>query len=224
MANCSVCGDSLTRPLWLGWVRCEVCGSDTAPHGYDAGIYDAAFASQLSFHRDHGALDADGQRREMTVNLDWIARLPVPELSILDAGCAWGVSRHARQLAGWRWHGWDVARYDGQDEAVIVSETVPDIPPVGAVMLREVIEHPADPVGLLRRLHSLTLPGGWLMVQTPRPMPSVDAALYERQHLRFYSPEALSGLLWSTGWCPRESLFWDRGQCTAARRISCRQP
>ena len=218
--NCSVCGGESARPLWLGWVRCDACGSDTSPLGYDPAIYDERFADQLSFHRDHGALDHDGQRREMTVNLDWIARLPVPDLSILDAGCAWGVSRLAPQLAGWRWHGWDVAAYSGQDASVTVSQHPPYVPPVGAVMLREVIEHVPYPRDLLGHLRELTLPGAYLQVQTPRPMPSIDAALYEPQHLRIYSTEALAGLLWASGWCVRERLDWDRGQCVVARRIS----
>lgn len=217
-ATCSVCGDSMTRPLWLGWWRCEICGSDTAPHGYDSGIYTQEFADALSYHRDHGTLDADGQRREMTVNTEWIKRLPVPELSILDAGCAWGVSRAA--FPGWRWHGWDVASYAGQDDAVAIADSPPDIQPVGAVMLREVIEHVPDPAALLRRLHALTLPGGWLQVQTPRPMPAVDAPLYDPQHLRIYSPSALTATLWNAGWCVTERLDWDRGQCVSARRIT----
>jgi hypothetical protein len=214
--NCAVCGSGNTRLIWLGWRRCETCGSDSAPYEYDASIYGEAFAEAITFHRDSGTLDDEGLRRDMSVNTEWIKRLPVAELSILDAGCCFGVSRTV--FSGWRWHGWDVARFERQDPAVVVADWPPDIPPVSVVYLREVIEHPPEPVRLLERLRELTLPDGWLQVQTPRPMPSIDAALYEPQHLRIYSPEALCGILWQAGWAARERIDWDRGQCVTARR------
>ena len=180
----------MTRPLWLRWVRCDTCGSDSAPWGFDPTQYDRGFAARLANHREHGPLDADGMRRDMKTNLDWIARLPVPDRSILDAGCAAGVSRKAEQLAGWRWHGWDQFAFDGQDPAVIVADSPPAIARVGVVLLREVIEHVPDPVNLLISLHDRTLPGGWIQVQTPVPQPHIDQILYEPQHLRLYSPFA----------------------------------
>lgn len=219
VTHCDVCGGSRLRPLWLQWSRCELCGSDSAPWSYDPGHYDQSFADRLADHREHGPLDADGLRHDMTTNTTWFDRLPVPERSILDAGCAFGVSRQVFEGKGWRWHGWDVARYAEQDAAVVVAPEVPDLAPVGAIMAREVIEHVPDPVGLLERFHAITLPGGWLQVQTPRPTDQLDAILYDPQHLRLYSPEGLAGLLWSTGWCVRETLVWPIGQCVVARRL-----
>jgi SAM-dependent methyltransferase len=221
LPSCSVCASSLVRPLWLGWIRCETCGCDTAPHGFDPSIYNEDFVAALHNHRERGPLDDDGLREDMRTNLDWLNRLPVPRRVILDAGCARGLSAKPLRAAGWEWYGWEITRYANSAEGVYVDPDGPSALPcwVGAILLREVIEHVPAPAWLLRRLWALTLPGGWIQVQTPMPQPRVDPGLYEPQHLRLYSPEALVGLLWSNGWAVRERLDWPLGQCVVARRL-----
>jgi 2-polyprenyl-3-methyl-5-hydroxy-6-metoxy-1,4-benzoquinol methylase len=82
-----------------------------------------------------------------------------------------------------------------------------------AVLLLDVLEHLIDPVAVLRQLHPLLSPGGWLVLSVPNAAHAglrlallenrfdyADLGLLDRTHLRFFDHDGFVDLLEAGGW------------------------
>lgn len=69
----------------------------------------------------------------------------------------------------------------------------------GAV-LKDVVEHVADPAKLMREVYRVSKPGARVLITTPRAVPRAVWADYT--HIRGFTRSALSALLRDTGWVP----------------------
>lgn len=226
--GCRVCGSGDTRPLpWRGadgsaWARCLVCGSDgsdTDP-GQAMRFYDAAY---LATH--HKLATRAELLESMRSNFDWLdlwaARMPPPERTVLDVGCAEGCGMEGLQARGWAVAGFDVVpeartgthvHVAGQLEARLFPRQY------GAVLCREVVEHVPDWRGLLAEVYHLLLPGGLFQVQTPRPWHAPDPIPYQREHLQLFAPIALRHYLGLIGYQVLDHRYWPAGQAYLCRR------
>lgn len=218
---CRVCGSEfllhhLTTPEGVSWGRCVWCESQSSSLTYDdvAGEYGPQFAARLLHHREHGPIDLDGLRRDMTNNLERFRGLSG---RFLDLGCAQGVSRSVIEGYGMEWHGFDVYPQDG---IVSAPRFRADLFPVrfDAVMLREVIEHIPDWKELLAELNAATAPGAVLQIQTPRPTVHYDICVHERWHMQVFSSHALRAQLLSQGWIEYDRQEWSVGQLAMFRK------
>lgn len=100
--------------------------------------------------------------------------------SMLDVGCGEGWVLGAFFDAGWVARGIDFSEYGvaSQNPRLRDLVTVGDVYEIldgiiqegqrfGVVNLDHVLEHVLDPIALLRRLHSIVMPGGLLIVSVP---------------------------------------------------------
>jgi SAM-dependent methyltransferase len=124
---------------------------------------------------------------------------------LLEVGCGDG-----RRLARFRERGWQVVGQEIDERAAAVARSrVPEIRTgpletlglepgsFDAVVANHVLEHVADPLGLLRQCRSLLRPGGRLVLATPNPSGDGHArfgrhwfGLDPPRHLHLFPPAA----------------------------------
>ncbi len=86
------------------------------------------------------------------------------------------------------------------------------------VVMKEVVEHLTDPVGVLRSVRAVLKDDGILYLSTP-DISSIEARLkrqrwcmiYVNSHYYFYSPRSLGYLLNRVGMRIRERILWEPG-------------
>ncbi len=99
-----------------------------------------------------------------------------PPARVLDVGCGWGVTLDALEQRGYRAIGMDVSLRTLQQldrpgrtliEADLTRPMAQDSPAHDAVLALDVIEHLDDDGAAVRRLGTLTTPGGIVVVSVP---------------------------------------------------------
>ncbi|HEX4608504.1 MAG TPA: methyltransferase domain-containing protein [Urbifossiella sp.] len=221
---CRACHSSALDPLPFAvpapagrWFRCRACGSDTAAHGYDPGIYTP------DYYRTHaGTADPVYLREQVRSNCDWFGHHAggLPNRDFLDVGCADGAGLDVMQSLGWAVHGFDVAPppYLGPHVTVgaVFSRWLFPLR-YAAVLCREVVEHVDCPDLLLHELHGVACPGGLVQVQTPRPLDRYDPDVQQRAHLCILSPDRLGALLNGAMLDVIDAREWEMGQAYLCR-------
>lgn len=142
----------------------------------------------------------------------------IPDLRpgrMLEIGCASGAFMHDMAIKGWSVEGIefspeaaDAARSMGYPVIAGTLESVEKpLGPFDLIVGWMVIEHLHDPMSCLRRLHSWTVPGGWLALSVPnvdsadfRWFKDRNYAIHLPNHLYHFSPKTLEQVLDRTGW------------------------
>ena len=140
-----------------------------------------------------------------------------PPARLLDAGCGWGTTLTALEKHGYVVTGLDISRrslerLDGPGRTLIEADLTQDLPDTSdsfdAVLALDVIEHLDDDGAALRRIASLTKPGGFAIVSVPA-LPALFSEFDEVQgHRRRYLPETLRAAFKNTGLSVDQVLWW----------------
>jgi SAM-dependent methyltransferase len=200
---------------------CQGCGlafSDPPPSAGDqAHFYSAAGAwgspratrtaedvRQMPSGRRHG-------RRRWTRLFDPIAdELPVlappPGMDVLDFGCGSGDLLDVLQECGWTTWGIEPAVDHAFGRHRRLTE-IPGEPRFDLIIANHVLEHVADPLGLLRQFAGAVRRGRYLLVAVPRldTLPlhrDYRYVINGRAHVTAYTWPCLQGLLARAGWRP----------------------
>lgn len=177
--SCPACGSPLTVPIPIDdpddvYLRCEACGSAAAiPLGVRPAVMSYyRHQSNLSIHVDIGATR---ERREHWRRWLALAGKPREGRFLLDVGCGSGAFLTFAASEGWLAVGCDPAeeaikhaRERGLDARLGTVEAL-GLPreSVDLVTAWDVLEHTADPVGLLSVISQILRPGGRLLVEVP---------------------------------------------------------
>jgi 2-polyprenyl-3-methyl-5-hydroxy-6-metoxy-1,4-benzoquinol methylase len=155
---------------------------------------------------------------------DIVEALPRPLGSVLDIGCGAGAVGPGLRAAGAeRLTGIEMEPGAAEqaravyDEVVVgtVEEALPALQgPFDTVLCLDVLEHLVDPAAVLRSLHGVTAPNGWLQVSVPnaRHVSLMRDLIFrgtfgytewghrDSTHLRWFTRRDMVELLRSTGW------------------------
>ncbi len=159
-------------------------------------------------------------RARATLTLDLLRDLGLePPARVLDVGCGWGVTLDALERRGYRAIGMDVSRrtleaLDRPGRKLIEADLTR---PLGvhlathdAVLALDVIEHLDDDGAAVRRLGSLTKPGGIVVVSVPA-MPELYGEFDGIQgHRRRYLPGVLREVFAGSGLMVERVFWWGR--------------
>lgn len=216
-------------PREAAYHRCDHCGSFNSSLDYDdvKPLYGAE-------HIRHALVDFGSYDRLERIFLGHLAMIvtgPPHEKSCLDIGCLDGaflglISRH-----GYEVHGFDVepavqplvSRHVGcPPERIRIADDFRAalFPQVGVVHCSEVIEHVEDPAALLREIHDVLLPGGVLMLQTPRPIADLSGGWNQAPHLCIIQTGQLARLARAARLqrLARYDCIWNVGQLLLFRK------
>lgn len=146
---------------------------------------------------------------------------PFGQGRVLDVGCGTGDYLAAMSALGWQCAGCDISATAAQvtrrrlPHAKIYDGTVDELPfkpdSFETVSLWHTLEHLQDPLGALKRIHDLLVPGGRLIVAVPN-IDSLEARILGIRwaeidipgHLFFFSVKTLRALLEKAGFtCKR---------------------
>jgi 2-polyprenyl-3-methyl-5-hydroxy-6-metoxy-1,4-benzoquinol methylase len=223
--NCRLCRSPDLAPVPFHvpecsgrWFRCAACGSDSAEHGYPEDLYSRDY--EVSEVNDSGGHEARVQ--EIASNLDWFGHHAegLPNKDFLDVGCCDGAGLRGMQDRGWSVHGFDVFEPSYMGPHVTVAPFFHRwLFPLrySAVLCREVLEHVECPQMFLVELHGVTIPGGLVQIQTPRPIDHAHPIPYQRQHLHLASPVQLNRMLHAAMLDVLDERTWDMGQAYLCR-------
>ncbi|HTV21342.1 MAG TPA: class I SAM-dependent methyltransferase [Polyangiaceae bacterium] len=221
MTSCAACGASDARELWrvrdYPVVACRRCGlaRTELPPGFDpASIYTQSYfdGGQTDAYMDYQA-SADTLRAEFARTLDVLVRHGAERGSLIEIGCAYGyfldVARERFSVAGVEVS--DPARDACRSRGLEVErELSPELRerrgPFDAAVLLDVIEHLADPAGVLATLRGAMRTGGRILLTTG-DFGSLYARLAGRrwrlmtppQHLWFFTRATLEATLQRSG-------------------------
>ena len=150
---------------------------------------------------------------------------PPPGARALDFGCGDGTLLDALQDAGWDTTGIEPA-VDSAFSRHHRLAAIPDTPVFDLIVANHVLEHVADPMGLLRLFARAGRVGGYLLVGVPRfdTLPihrDYKYVINGRAHVTAYTWPCLQGLLARAGWkslaAPADLMSKGRRGQTAAR-------
>lgn len=222
--HCRLCGSDNISPLWKSggfqWHRCWQCACDSSEEVYNPTMYDANY---LAAH--HGKTGDNVQAdllRELTTNLDLFDKYKgeLREHSFLDVGCNEGAALVGMRQRGWQAWGWDCNPH-------AAGENVVTHPIFGAslfqrqftaILCREVIEHCPGPRQMIAELYQACKPGGFVQIQTPRPIREPHPIPYQHGHLQLFSPLMLQLECLRAGFRIAEERTWDIGQLLMLRK------
>jgi 2-polyprenyl-3-methyl-5-hydroxy-6-metoxy-1,4-benzoquinol methylase len=162
----------------------------------------------------------DAQRESVLRDVEAVSGRPVAGRSMLDVGCGWG-----QALLFFQKHGFDCAGFDPAPEAVDYArsrglnvvhagiERLDVFAPrrFDVVTLFNVLEHLADPVGIVSQIRDLVLvPGGLLVIDVPNEFNDFQLSgqavhglrewwVAPPAHLNYFSGSTLRALLVGEG-------------------------
>ncbi len=171
-------------------------------------------------------------RARATLTLDLLRDLGLePPARVLDVGCGWGVTLDTLERRGYRAIGMDVSRrtleaLDRPGRTLIEADLTR---PLGehasthdAVLALDVIEHLDDDGAAVRRLGSLTKPGGIVVVSVPA-LPELYGEFDGIQgHRRRYLPRVLREAFAGSGLVVERVFWWGRWLVPALKRQRAR--
>ena len=213
MEACWSCGCPTTpsaRLAPLPFLACSSCGfaqrDDRDLDHYTEGGYEEEWSGEYA-----AGASLEDRRRDARVRLDWIGDRISPGGTVVDVGAAGGAFVEQAGLRGLRAWGIEPApafvRHAREVLGVDVREgLVQDHPlPAGeldAITMWHVLEHVAEPAGILADLRAALRPGGVLCVEVPNADSAVARALgldwpglQPEVHVGQYTPQALCRLL-----------------------------
>lgn len=199
--------------------RCQTCGHGTTDHGVPAATITDWYRRQTL---DTVFLsDEVGRRQTADHVLERIERLVDRRGRLLDVGAGPGLFVLTAHERGWQADGIELAeaarawlqREHGFHLRAGGIETLASLPAASydVVTLFDVIEHVTDPVAALREIHRVLLPGGLLVLTTPK-FDSFMARLFKSRwysifpaHLQYFTRASLTFAL--TAACFRPSVW-----------------
>ncbi len=162
-------------------------------------------------------------------NPDLLARLPLSARHVLEIGCGEGalaaryrLRNPVAHLTGIEAHPPAAARARAHFDRLIEgdAEQIDDAEiggPFDLIILGDTLEHLADPVAMLRRLHGMLMPEGVLALSVPNiahwsalrelflgNWPDADSGLFDRTHRSFWTLGRLTSVLEETGFVWRK--------------------
>jgi 2-polyprenyl-3-methyl-5-hydroxy-6-metoxy-1,4-benzoquinol methylase len=172
-------------------------------------------------------------RARAALTLELLADLGLqPPAQVLDVGCGWGVTLEALEARGYQAIGMDIGRrtLEALDrpgrrliEADLTRSMETDVPTSDAVLALDVIEHLDDDRAAVRRLGSLTRPGGHVVVSVPA-LPALFGEFDEIQgHRRRYLPRRLEAAFAGSGLELERVFWWGRWLVPTLRRQRARR-
>ena len=208
-------------------VACETCGFRHAlplpsPRDLRAAYEEAYYRDQKPTYVSRASEDAEWS------NLAWEDRLQLFEdlleyeapqkLSVIDIGCGPGWFLKAAADRGWKTQGIEPSKQAASHarelglaivNAMFDETTAPQLERADVVHLNNMLEHVADPIGLLRLAISRTWPGGLICVGVPNDYNALqDAAraggtkpwwLVPPHHLNYFDFASLEALMTRMG-------------------------
>ncbi len=220
---CAICGDCGTRVVAhrFGYpiARCGRCGTvftDLAPSTHEIlELYsDRYFRGGIERrgYCDYGA-DESVLRASFRRKLRLVNRFAPRKGALLDVGCAYGYFLDVAEKSGWRCFGLEASPFAASEARARGHRVVHGVSlgafgsgTFDAVTMWDVLEHMPDPVGCLRDVHRVLLPGGLLALCTgridslPARIQGFRSRIYNPpQHLYFFSRQSLGYLLALTG-------------------------
>lgn len=246
--RCPSCGSSqlyeldllpLPRPVnacRTGFVSgCEECGlifsnpqptAEALAHFYSpAGEWGAPRAAGTERSPGPGAVTAGRSWSKVFEPVRDFVTAPPSGARALDFGCGDGKLLDALQGSGWDTTGIETA-VDSAFPRHRRLATIPDTPVFDLIVANHVLEHVADPLGLLRQFARAGRVGGYLLVGVPRfdTLPihrDYKYVINGRAHVTAYTWPCLQGLLARAGWRalapPPDRMSKGRGGHTSAR-------
>lgn len=193
-------------------VDCDACGL-TYLSDYAAdrrGIYDDRYAAWGAAEGAESTV-AGSKRTAFALQLRSLARhLGAGEKRLLDVGTGWGYLLDVAAASGFDVHGIDTSaaaayktaeRFPGR----VMARSIEDARFAGAsfdvITMTDVIEHVADPVGLMREVSRVLRPGGLLFIITPDTDSWSHRLLggqwfqYKYEHVTYWNRATLERLL-----------------------------
>jgi 2-polyprenyl-3-methyl-5-hydroxy-6-metoxy-1,4-benzoquinol methylase len=143
---------------------------------------------------------------------------------ILDIGCAWGGYLQRMERLGWETYGIEMNEASAQHARSILNTGEIFVGTIESVPLKQnefdvvhgsmVLEHIADPMAALRKMHTVLKKGGELILSVPN-FSGFEYKLFGRdcyalqvpQHLNHFVPESLSAALKAQGFVIRSIVF-----------------
>lgn len=205
-------GDRETLDLY----RCVACG-----HGFSPlTVPPETIASWYAANEPDTAYVAAETARRRTARrvLTRLERLRSPG-RLLDIGAGPGFFVAEALARGWQAEGlepdqWAVAEAARRGTPITqgTDQDLSSLPPASfdVVTFFDVIEHVVDPIELVRRVHHVVRPGGWVVLTTPR-FDSAVARLMNTHwyaifpaHLHYFSRLSLTRTLSTAGFTPRQ--------------------
>ena len=157
-------------------------------------------------------------RARSRLTRELLRRLNVlPPARVFDAGCGWGTTLEALELAGYRATGADISRralerLDRPGRKLVEVDLTKPLPvdEVGSydvVLALDVIEHLDDDRAAVGRLGELARPGGYVVVSVPARPDLFSEFDVIQGHRRRYLPEALEHAFHVAN-LELERIFW----------------
>jgi 2-polyprenyl-3-methyl-5-hydroxy-6-metoxy-1,4-benzoquinol methylase len=218
--NCNICGNYKTSLIAVQndyrFVRCESCGLVYMNPRPDADelktIYD-------TYHQRNGKVKGDWEvmmRDNFWEVSEMLAKKFPSGGRLLDIGCGYGHFLRIMEGLHWRAEGIDPSTHTvnqaGKAGRIVTQTTIDDavIPECSfnAVTMFYVLEHVTDPMKTLRKVFSLLVPGGSIVIRIPHTTPlvrllsvfNINNNLYDAPfHLYDFSPSAVTRILEQSG-------------------------
>lgn len=198
---CPVCGSQAVvfqfAKRGMDIVRCSNC--DTAFHPARPTVetlrdlYSDRYFTKGGFEGYPDYLgDESAHRKQAGYYLNHLRKLGIPKGRVLDVGCAAGFFLDEAREQGWSTMGCDISDYaTGYGRNVLNLDLVTgplleaDLPTgsFDLITLFSVIAHLPDPPAVVKRLHSLLKPGGYLLIETSNRNALMPRLLGPRWHL-----------------------------------------
>jgi SAM-dependent methyltransferase len=219
----------------LDVVDCAVCGFrhvvplPTAEE-LDRLYREEYFSTEIPFYLDRYAEDADWWRLTYAHRFELLEELlPAGRRRLIDVGSGPGLFLEVGLARGWDAVGVEPSRQAAEHsrsrgctvvESFFGSPETSDLGPVDLVHSSLVLEHVADPAGILAAAYDALAPGGLLCVVVPNDFNPLQRALHEadgyeqwwvtpHHHLNYFDGPSLEALFARCGFEPlaREATF-----------------
>lgn len=216
VSGCSDCGLVFSNPL----PTAEALTQFYAPGGEWRTARSAAARDVVA--EDQGR---SWSRRFEPMRGELSVTAPPPGARVLDFGCGTGRLLDAMQACGWDTSGIEPAT-DVAFQRHHRLDAIPDAPAFDLIVANHVLEHVADPLGLLRQFAAACRMGGYVFIGVPRfdTLPihrDYKYVINGRAHVVAFTWPCLEGLLARAGWAavapPPERVAKGGGRTTCAR-------
>ncbi|MCE9522876.1 MAG: class I SAM-dependent methyltransferase [Alphaproteobacteria bacterium] len=208
-------------------VACETCGFRHAlplptPQEQSEAYTQAYYRDQKPTYVSRAREDAEWSRLgwddRLSLFEDLLKKTNAQALSVLDIGCGPGWFLKAAADRGWKTQGIEPSQQAAEHasqlglsvvNAMFDASTAPKLARNDVVHLNNMLEHVADPIGLLRLAIGRTWPGGLICVGVPNDYNAFQAAarasgtqpwwLVPPHHLNYFDFASLESLLKRVG-------------------------